>query len=126
MEFIEDDERNFFERRIALQPAGENAFGQDLDTCCGTRTTLESRAIANGSPDRLAKRLRHARCNRPCREPPRLEHDDLTIAYPRRIEQRQRNARGLTRTGRRLKYDVAMRGERCEQLWQRRFNWKIG
>ena len=57
--------------------------------------------FSDGFSDALAKRVGHPFRAGTRRDPPWLQHDDLLAGRPRRIEQRQRDARRLAGAGRR-------------------------
>lgn len=80
-----------------LQPAGQNAFRDDLDSCRRADLALIARLIANRFADGLAEQRRHAGCRRPRRQAARFEHDDAA-GQPRGIEQLQRDNGGFTGT----------------------------
>ena len=98
VEFVEDDEPGAGKLRILLEPAGEDALGDDLDPRFRRDAPLEAHGVANRSAHLLAQRLRHAVRGVARGKAAGLQHDDLLMLQPRCIEQLQRHARGLART----------------------------
>ena len=110
--------RDAFQRRVALQHARENAFGHDLDARAPADASLHAHAVTDGFTRRFAERARHARCHRAGREPPRLEHHDLSALQPRFTEQRNRHNGALARAGWRFNYRIAAALQRRAQCGQ--------
>jgi hypothetical protein len=81
-----------------LEPAGEDAFGDDLDAGSGRDAAFEAHGVTDGAADLLAQRLRHAVRGVAGSKAARLQHHDLLSLEPGRVEQLQRHARGLART----------------------------
>ena len=77
VEFIEDDAGDAFQRGIALQPAGQQCFGQHFDASRCADLRLQARAVADGLAHWLSQQLCHAVRYGTGREPAGLEHDDL-------------------------------------------------
>ncbi len=116
VKFIEDHESDAFERRILLQPARQDSFGDDLDPRALADPRLEPRAITHGFAGRFAERLCHAACDRACSEASRLEHDDLACVQPRLMQKRERDACGFTCARRCLQHDPRAFRERLLEL----------
>ena len=85
VEFVEQQRRDAVERRIVEHHAGEHALGHDLDAGRPRHLRAEAHAVADGLPDLLPKRRRHARRGGARREPARLQHDDLLVLRPRLV-----------------------------------------
>ena len=112
MKLVKQDGTHAFQGGIMLENRSEHAFRDDFDARRGAGAALESHAIADGPPDRLAERLRHAAGHGPGRKTTRLEHDEAPAAHPGLAHQFQRHDSALTGAGRRLQNRVAMRVQR--------------
>ena len=118
VEFVEDDRAHAFQQRILLQQPGEDAFGDDFDPRRLRHLRLETDAVADRFAHRLAQLLRHETGRGPRGDATGLQHQDFSACQPRRIQQRQRQLRGLAGTRRRLQHQARMRGKRRAHLGQ--------
>jgi hypothetical protein len=96
VEFVEDDRANAGQQRIALQPRGENALGDDEQLGIGREAPLEADLPTDLAPERLAALGRDARGDRARRHAAGLEQEDGTVGGERR-----RHAGGLAGARRR-------------------------
>ena len=92
---VEDHDGDAIEARIRLQPADQQALGDDLDPGRGGDRRVQPGAEPDRAAGRLAEQARHPGGGGPCRQPAWLQHQDAPVAAPGRIEQDQRNDRGL-------------------------------
>ena len=95
VQFVEDHAADAVERRVVLQQAQEQAVGDDLDAGARADPGVEAHAVAHGLAHGLAQAGRHAARGGAGGQAPRLLHDDPAPLQPGRVEQRQRDARGL-------------------------------
>ena len=107
---VEDHGGDARQLRVALQAPSQHAFGEHLDACRRADTPLVAGLVADQFADPLPGEVGHPPRGRPRRQPPRLEHHDLAVAAPRRIEQRERHDRRLAGAWRRA--DDATPGDR--------------
>ena len=95
VELVEDDGGEVGEQRIALQPRGQDAFGDDEQPRVGAEAAVETHLPADLAADRPAALLGDARGNRPRGDAARLQQDERTVGGERR-----RNPRRLAGAGR--------------------------
>ena len=119
VQLVEDHAADAVERRVVLQHAEEETVGHHFDAGARPHLGVEPHAIAHGLADRFAQGRRHAPRGSARRQPPRLLHDDLGVAEPRRVEQGQRHARRLAGAGRRHQHGGIARLQRLFQPRQR-------
>ncbi len=118
MELVEEHGRDARKLGIVQDHARENAFGDDLDARLAGDLGFEPHAQAHPFADALAERRGEARCGGARREATRFEQDQLSVAAPGRVEQRQRHARRLAGAGRRDEHEIGLLTERGVELWQ--------
>ena len=118
MKLVEQYRCHAFERRIALQHAGEHALGDHLDASAPTDACLETHAVTDRFADGFTERCRHACRHRARGEPARFEHDDLAAAQPRFIEQRNRHNGALAGAGWRFDDGIPLSLQNGAQLGQ--------
>ena len=126
VEFVENDQSHPIQRRVALQPAGQNALGQHLDPGLARHLAIKTDAIAHGLADRFAPQAGHARRRRPRRQPARLQQQDRSPGQPRLVQQRQRDAGGLAGARRRLQDQSGSLAQRGPDFRQGRFDGQQG
>ena len=119
VELVEDDQPDARQLRIGLQPAREQAFGDDFDARIRPDAALEAHLITHGFADFFAEQARHARRRGACREPARLEDQHALAGEPGLVEQGQRQHRGLARARRGREHGQTFVGERGAQAGQR-------
>ncbi len=112
MELVEEHGRDARKLRIVQDHAGENAFGHDLDARLGGDFGLQPHAQPDGLADALAKRRGEAARGGARGETARLEQNELAVAAPGGVEQRERHARRLARAGRRDEHEIGGGDER--------------
>ena len=100
MEFVEQDGGDARQLGVGQDHPGEDALGHHLDPGALRHLGVQPHAIADDPADLVAQRPGHTPRRRPRRQPARLQQDDLAVATPGRIEQRQRHACGLARARR--------------------------
>ncbi len=122
MKLIEQHGCDAFECWIIEDHAGEDAFGDHLDTCRAPNLRSQACAKTNRCTNPFTQRLGHTLCGRARGNPARLQHEDTTITPPGRIEQGQRHARCLAGTGRRHQHRIGRADKRCRQRPQHRFD----
>ena len=83
VDLVEDHRRHARERGVVLQPAGQHAFGDDLDPRRRTDVALVAGLVADQVADGGPGGGGHASRRRPGGETAGLEHDDATVAEPR-------------------------------------------
>ena len=118
VELVEQQRADAFQRRVVLDHAGEDAFGDDFDPRRRRHLVLEADAVADGVADLFAALLRHEVGGGARGDAARFQHHDLPSGQPRRIEQRRRHLRGLAGAGRRFQHQARMRGERLADVRQ--------
>ena len=122
MELVEHEDADAVERRIALKPSREDAFGDDLEARRAPDAPLAAHPIADRLAHVLAAQIGQPPRRGARRDSPRLEHHDRLAREPRRVEQRERNHRRLARARRRLHDDAAPLTERVADGWQDRLD----
>ena len=115
VKFVEQHRGDPVQLGIVQNLLREDAFGDDLDPGRARHFRAEPDAIADPLADRLPQRPGHPLGARPRGDPSRFQHDDAPAGEPRRVEQRQRHARGLARAGRRDQDRGIARGKRAGQ-----------
>ena len=116
VEFVEQHGGNAVELGIVEDLPREDALGDDLDPRRPRHLGAEAHPIADGLSGPLTKRLGHPLGTGACSDAARLQHDDLFAFGPRRVEQRQRHARGLAGAGRRDQHGGVVAIERAVEL----------
>ena len=119
VEFVEDHQRDAFERRVVLQHPREDALGHDLDARARPDAGLEPCAEPDRLADILPEQRGHALGDRARRDAARLQHQDPLVSDPGGVEERERHHSALAGAGRRLEHDAAMRGQRGPESGQR-------
>jgi hypothetical protein len=104
MKLVEQNRADVREFGIILDKARENALGYHLDARRVADFRFETNAIADRLPYLFTSLLRHELCRSTRRNTTRFKHHDLFVQQPRRVEQCERNLRGLTSARRRLEY----------------------
>jgi hypothetical protein len=118
VKFIEEQDRDVFQRGVVLQQSGEQAFGNDFNACACGHLPVEAHAVAHGLAHGLAEGGGHAYGHGARGEPPRFQHEDAAVAAPRGVEERQRHHGALAGAGRGLENDGRMlcqSGQQCGQ-----------
>jgi hypothetical protein len=82
MKLVEDHDAYTCERAVAVDHAGKDAFGHDLDAGLLRNAVLEADAVADGLAYLLAQQLRQSFGNGFGRQAPGLQHDDLLVFQP--------------------------------------------
>jgi hypothetical protein len=101
--------------RIVLQHPRQHALGHDLHARAGPDARLVADAVADRLADLLAERRGEPSRRGAGSQPSGLEHEDAAPLQPGRVEQRQRHARRLPRSGRRLQHGARARLQRLTQ-----------
>ena len=122
MEFIEDHQTDAIQRRIVLQAAGKDAFGDHLDARVRPHLAVQANAITNRLADPFAQLAGQALGGSTRCQATRLEHKDGLLGQPGRIEQRQWYAGGLASAGRRLQHHFVAGAQRIAQIRQQRID----
>ena len=99
MKFIEDNDAYTVERRVMLQHARQNTFGQNLYSGIAAYASLKTNAITNGLANRFVKQRRHTFSNLPCCKTTWLEHQNPSL-YRRIQKKSQRQERRFARSRR--------------------------
>src|SRR5690606_41643778 len=89
MELVEDNNSHIFQRIVLMEHTGENAFGDDLDTCTRRGLVFKADAIPNGIAGLFAQKGCHAMGDTARCQPSRFEHDDFPAPKPGFIQQRE-------------------------------------
>jgi hypothetical protein len=97
VDLVEDDGAGAGQGRVRLQPPREDPLGHDLDPGRRRHPGVVTGAVADGRPDVLAERRRHAGGHRPGRHAAGLEQHDPAVDQ---VEQPERDDRRLARAGR--------------------------
>ena len=100
VELVEDDQTDPGQLAALLQPPGEDALGEDLDSCPGREATLVANLVADRLPHRFTEQLGHSTSRHARRQPPWLKDEDRFAGQPRLFQQRQGHQGGLARAGR--------------------------
>ncbi|CAB4819014.1 unannotated protein [freshwater metagenome] len=95
MHLVEDDQPVPFERRVVLQAAGEDSFGDDLDARGRAHHPFVSSLIADGVPDGFTEQGCHPPSCGAGRQAARFKHHDALPVQPRCIQQHERRQRRL-------------------------------
>ncbi len=103
VKLVKDDKSDPLERRVVLQHAGQDAFGNHFDAGVIRDASIHSHPIAHSAPNTFIQCPRHALRNSASGQPTRLQHQHAPTAHPRLIQQNKRQHSTLARTGRRLK-----------------------
>ena len=79
VKLVEDDGAEVGEQRIALQPRGQDAFGDDEQPRVGAEAALEADLPADLAAERPAALVGDPRGDRARGDAPRLQQDDGTV-----------------------------------------------
>ena len=110
MEFVEDQQAHAIQRRVVLQAAGEDAFGDHLDTRSGADFAVQPNAVADGFADLFTQFTGQSLGSGTGSQAPGFEHQDGLPGKPRLMQQGQRHAGGFTGAWRRFQHGfMAMR-----------------
>ncbi len=118
VKLVEYHQAYAFERGIILQHACQNALGDDFDACLWPHFGIQAHAIAHGLTGCFTELAGQSMRGIARGDTARFQHQDFTPAEPGFIDQHQRHARGLARSGRRLEYHLVMLDELLAQLIQ--------
>ena len=118
MAFIEDHQPVVAQSGIALDQAGENAIGHDLDAGARTDALFQTHAVTHGLAHRFMALRGHAPGGHDGGESARLQHQDAPPRQPGSVQQRGGNGRGLPRPRRRLQHQDAARGQQAADFGQ--------
>src|SRR6056297_1603497 len=119
VKFVEQHRGIAGEFGIALQHANQDAFGHDFDPGAGRDLRLQPGAETDRFAGGLAPGACHETRRGAGRQPARLQHQDLPVASPNRVQQCNRYAGGLAGAGRRLQYRGRRIVQRREKLRQK-------
>ena len=126
VEFVEQDRRHALERRVVLDHAGEDAFGDHFDAGARRHLRFEADAVADGVAGRFAQLFRHEAGGGARGDAARFQHQDAAVAAPGRVQQGQRHLGGLAGAGRGFQHQARMRGQAVEQGRQQFGDGEIG
>jgi len=126
VEFVEENDGHLFEVRIVLEHPQENPVGDDANARVAADFLVEADGIADFAADRAATLESDPPRGSPRRDSPRFEHDDSLVAGKARIEERRRNARGLTRPSRGPQDGTGVLTQGVDQLRQHRVDGEWG
>ena len=126
MKLIKDDSRHTFQRRVALQASGQNAFGHNLDEGVRSGLVVQLDTVANRFANRLAQRLRHPPGCRPRRQTTRFQDDNPAALAPGRIQKPQRNPRGFPGARCCLYNGIRRVLKACTEFRQYVVDWQFG
>ncbi len=101
VELVEEDGADAVEQRVGLQSLEEDPLGDDEQAGRGARPALEAHLIAHLLAQPPAALLGDPPRRRPRRDPPRLEHDDLTGPAHAGVGEGRRHPRRLAGARRR-------------------------
>lgn len=125
MEFIEDQHRHAAQQRIGNHLPEQNALRHKSDSRRLRANAVEPDLVA----DLLAKAALalkgDALCEHPCREPARLQNDNLPLARQFVIEHNLRDLRALSRARRCLEDEAIALPQRTGDGGFEFVNWKI-
>ena len=119
VELVEHHAGHALERGVALQHAGQDALGHDLEAGCRADAGLEPGPVTDARAGPLADERRHAFRDGPCSDAARLEHHDAAIATPAGFEQREGHDGALAGPGGRLEHDPSPVLQRRAEFGQR-------
>ena len=126
VEFVEQDRADAVEHRVVLDHAGQDAFGDDLDTGRGAGAVLETDAVAHRLRHVFAEAARHEAGGGARGDAARFEHHDALSGQPRCVEQGQWHACGLAGAGWGFEHQPRMRGQRFTDRGQQGIDRKGG
>ncbi|MNS98760.1 hypothetical protein D3C72_1331360 [compost metagenome] len=86
MEFVENQQPDALQRRIGLQTAGEDAFGDHFNAGFGTDFAVQPNPVADRLPDLLAQLAGQSLGRRARGKPARLKHENALPCQPWLIE----------------------------------------
>ena len=115
VQLVDDHAADSAQFGIREQPARQDALGDEADARRGAGAAIEAHLVADLPAELDAALAGDARRREPCREPPRLQHDDLA-AHQAGVEERTGNARRLAGAGRRDQHARAARAHRGHEL----------
>jgi hypothetical protein len=122
VELVEDDDPHVLEERVDDQLAAENALGHEPEPRRRPAALLETHAVADLAANRAAALARHPLGRGACRDPPRLEDDDVTLACEAGVQDGGRHARRLAGTGRGAQHEARARAQRGGDLGEQRID----
>ena len=97
VDLVEHDGRHPGQPGIALQPAEQDAGGDELDPGAGADLAIAAHGVADGPPDRLTEQVGEPACRRPGGDPARLGHDHQSADVPRDSGRDERRLAGARR-----------------------------
>ena len=100
MELIKNQQPDAFQRRVFLQAAGQNAFGDHFDARGGADFAVQTDAITHGFADFLTQFAGQSLGGSPRCQASRLQHHDALTGQPWLIQQGQRHTGSFTGAGR--------------------------
>ncbi|MNQ64002.1 hypothetical protein D3C85_784040 [compost metagenome] len=118
VEFVEDHQADAFQRRVFLQAAGEDAFGDYLDARARADFRLQTNAVTDPFADLLAQLAGQALGGGAGGQAPRFQHQDGLPGQPGFVEQGERHAGGLAGAGRCLQHGFVAGSQGGPQVGQ--------
>src|ERR1700722_12607171 len=98
MEFVKEDDADFAQVRIVLQPAQENSLSDKENVCAEAGAILESNLLSDFVAKFAAAFPSHPRRHSPGGNPARLQDHD-TAGTPSAVQQHLRNLRRFAGAG---------------------------
>ena len=95
VELVKDDRRIVLQHRVGLDQPGQDALGHHFNAGRGRHLCIQPCAIANRLAWLFTELPGHESGRRPRRQATGLEHKNLAIAAPGRIEEREGNTGGF-------------------------------
>ena len=123
MKFIEDHRTHPCEFGITLHHAGQDTFGDHLDTGRVRHFRVTSDPVTDGLANRVAHRFCHPLCGGACSEASRLQHQDPPRHKPC-VQNGKRHAGGFPGTRRGLQYGPPITLQPVQHFWQNIINGK--
>ncbi|CAH0326224.1 hypothetical protein SRABI111_06083 [Pseudomonas carnis] len=104
VEFVEDQQAHAVQRRIVLQAAGEDTFGDNLDARVGADFAVQANAVAHGLTDLFTQFTGQPLGSSTGSQAPGFEHQDGLPGKPGLMQQSQGHAGGFTGSGGRFQH----------------------
>ena len=111
VELVEHNDADALEKGIGGEESTEDAFGDEPEAGVWATAFVEPHAVADLVANHAATLAGDERRGRPCRDPPRLEDEDVAVPGKARVEERGRHPRGLAGAGRGAEDEAARAAE---------------
>src|SRR5712692_2654777 len=116
VKFVEQYHLDLRQRPIILQPAQEDAFGDETDARAQAGYIVEANLIAHFRAQPAIPFPSDPRGDRPGRDATRLQHDDFLFRRQPGVQKHLRDLRGLARAGRSDQHEAIALAEPADDL----------